>query len=394
MFIGSESYLIYIIKKYLIMFNNKQELKEWIDMYIKNKGKRSLHVAIRNSKSIKEDIIRYTSFLPENSKFNQRCYHIINNIDQIPLCKECGMNQVKFNNRNRDWRYLDFCSSRCGRINESTIEKYKKTLIERYGVDNISKSNYYIEIMKKINNDKYGVDWYQQSDDFREKSIGTCLIKYGFDNYAKTDEFKIKIRETLLSRYGVDWYSKSKEFGEKYKRAILNKYGVTHPMLSEEHKQKVSKTIKERYGKDWYNLTNEFKDQCFEIKQSKYGTPVIGYKIKEYELPSGKIVKVQGYENFALDILLKDHNEEDLCISYYDIKEEIGTINYLMNESERIYLPDIYIKSYNKIIEVKSEYTYKLEEEKNQIKKQTCLDMGMSFEFWIIDKRGNLIDIL
>lgn len=37
-----------------------------------------------------------------------------------------------------------------------------------------------------------------------------------------------------------------------------------------------------------------------------------GYKYKEYTLPSGEIVKCQGYENFALDILLKTYKEKDI----------------------------------------------------------------------------------
>ena len=49
--------------------------------------------------------------------------------------------------------------------------------------------------MIKINNDRYGVDWHQQSDDFRIKSRITNLKKYGFDNYTKTEEFKIKIKK-------------------------------------------------------------------------------------------------------------------------------------------------------------------------------------------------------
>jgi hypothetical protein len=57
--------------------------------------------------------------------------------------------------------------------------------------------------MKKINNFKYGLDWYQQSDDFREKSRETCLKKYGFDSFTKTDEFKNKLKKTFMENYGV-----------------------------------------------------------------------------------------------------------------------------------------------------------------------------------------------
>jgi hypothetical protein len=52
--------------------------------------------------------------------------------------------------------------------------------------------------------------------------------------------------------------------------------------------------------------------------------------------------------------------------------------------------PDIYIKSLNKIIEVKSDYVYIKELQKNIIKKKACLYLGYNFEFWIFDGKHNL----
>ena len=95
------------------MFNTNQELKKWISNYIEEKGKKSLHIAINNSKEIKSDIIKLTNFLPDDIKINQRCYHILQDIIEIPLCKECKSKRVNFNNRNKDWIYLEFCSTKC-----------------------------------------------------------------------------------------------------------------------------------------------------------------------------------------------------------------------------------------------------------------------------------------
>ncbi len=374
------------------MFNNKEELKQWVENYILVKGKKSLHVAINNSKNIKRLILEYTNFLPDNTKLNQRCFHIISNLYEIPLCKECKLNIVNFNNRNKDWRYLQFCSVKCGRVNKESQDKYKTTNIFKYGVDNYSKTDKFKEQMMKINMEEYGVDWYQQSDDFKEKSIITCLKKYGVDRYTKTNEFIEKVRNSCLERYGVDWYSKSEEFNEKYKEASMLKYGVSHPMLNDGFKNKISNTIKNKYGENWYVLTNEFKDIAFLNKELKYGNPIIGgYKLKEYKLPSGNIIKIQGYEDFALDMIFLKYKEEDISISYYDIKAEIGILNYLIEEKKRMYIPDIYIKPENKIIEVKSEYTYNLELEKNLLKKEACIQIGLNFEFWVFDKKGKLL---
>jgi hypothetical protein len=49
------------------MFNNKEDLKEWIINYINTKGKRSLHIAINNSKYIKNFILEQTSYLPNSA---------------------------------------------------------------------------------------------------------------------------------------------------------------------------------------------------------------------------------------------------------------------------------------------------------------------------------------
>lgn len=54
-------------------------------------------------------------------------------------------------------------------------------------------------------------------------------------------------------------------------------------------------------------------------------------------------------------------------------------------ETVKQYFPDIMILSENKIIEVKSNYTYKLHLIKNIMKALATRKTGFSFEFWIYD---------
>lgn len=280
------------------MFNSKEELKKWILDRLESKGKKSLQISIRNSNRIKNDLIKYTNFLPKESNFNQRCFHIINDLYEVPLCKECENNKVNFCNRDKTWKYLDFCSTTCGSNNKETQEKYKNTNIKKYGIDNYSKTDEYKNYMINKNREKYGVDWYQQSYDFKHKSEITMLEKFG----------------------------------------------------------------------------------------TPYFSPVYGFK--DYKLPSGKIVKIQGYENFALDILLEKYDESDVLISYLDIKNEIGKITYSKGKQ---YLPDIYLKSKNKIIEVKSEWTFEVDRDINLMKKEACINKNINFEFWIMNSKGEII---
>lgn len=354
MFIGGFCIFIYIINSDGFMFQDKEELKKWLEDYILKKGKRSLHIAISNSKKIQKSLIEQTNFLPVDVKYNQRCYHILNDLYEIPKCNYCKLNEVNFNNRNKEWRYLEYCSKKCGSSDEKSRIKYKETCLRKWGVDNFSKTDHFKEFIVQLNRDKYGVDWYLKSNDFREKSIITCLLKYGFENYTKTSEFKEKAKSSFLKKYGVDWYSKSSEFKQKFKKTCLDKYGCEHFLQS-----------------DFMSI--KFKKQ-----------------FKDYILPSGKMIRIQGYENKALDILLKKYVEDDLFISNAEIRSEIGIINYFIEDEEKIYIPDIYIKSENKIIEVKSKWTYELEVDKNRIKKETCLKSGFNFEFWIMNKSDSV----
>jgi hypothetical protein len=43
------------------------------------------------------------------------------------------------------------------------------------------------------------------------------------------------------------------------------------------------------------------------------------YKRKKYTLPSGKIIKYQGYENVAITEKLKEHNESELIFDATDM---------------------------------------------------------------------------
>jgi len=100
---------------------------------------------------------------------------------------------------------------------------------------------------------------------------------------------------------------------------------------------------------------------------------------KEYKMPSGKIVKVQGYEPQALDILLKEYDENDIVIGVKNIHNEIGKILYNYKNVIHKYYPDFYIKSTNTIVEVKSRWTYEKWKEKNIAKKNACEEQGFKF---------------
>lgn len=127
-------------------------------------------------------------------------------------------------------------------------------------------------------------------------------------------------------------------------------------------------------------LNDHYKINQMLIKLHKY-------EYRKYKMPSGKFVNYQGYENFALDELIMHYNEND--IENYRFK--VPVIKYNFKHKEHMYYPDIFIKSENKIIEVKSEYTYKFNLVVNILKALSAKKQGFKFEFWIYKIRNNNI---
>ena len=82
----------------------------------------------------------------------------------------------------------------------------------------------------------------------------------------------------------------------------LEKYGYRNPFQNKKCKEKIRKTNFEKYGVEHPNQNKEIMD-----KNSKKA-----YKIKTYTLPSGKEIKIQGYEHFALNKLLETYSEEQI----------------------------------------------------------------------------------
>ena len=157
------------------------------------------------------------------------------------------------------------------------------------------------------------------------------------------------------------------------------------------------KTCKSEILQDWVALQNLIfnikQDNQKKDNQKKVVTKLIktklithedsNYYYKKYTMPSGKIINYQGYENFALDELLQLFNENDIENERYTVP----IIKYIKNNKEYNYFPDIFIKSKNLIIEVKSEWTYKLQLIQNILKALAVRKAGYNFEFWIYNNK-------
>jgi len=291
----------------------------------------------------------------------QYCKYIINvKRNGFYSCKKCGLKRrselMKTNNLS---------------LNKDFQEKKKKTFIKNYGVDNPSKSDIIKEKKKKtcIKNhgvdcglklresvengmiNKYNVTHPLKSEIIKEKMYLDLIIKYGVNNVSKLDDIKVKKAKTCIENYGVDNPSKNKDISKKqslsYKTNYKNKYGVEHPMQIKENFDKV---MLSSYKIVYYN------DELFS----------------------------QG--SYELDFLIYCENKEII-----NLISNGPSLEYKLEGKSHIYHSDFYIKKYNLIIEIKSEYTYNYNIDKNLAKEKYSKMKGYNFIF-IINKDYTQLD--
>ena len=323
------------------------------------------------------------------------------------ICKIC------FNEFTSTKPRMFCCSVKCVvEFYKKRSEKTKQTCLKKYGVDNVSKIPEIIQKLKNKNKFKSKNDM----EKITAKSKQTCQLKYGFNHPSQVQSIKDKIKKTCQLKYNNDTYLGSSTCSEKTKQTCLKKYGVENPMKYSEISKKTSytkskytvekkkeiadksiKTCREKYNTDYTFQTDNNKNKTIETYQNKYGVNHPSQvehifkkqqisKFKIYILPSGKKIKIQGYEGIYLNEYFKDGKlEENIII--HPTQDVVGKIWYKdSSDQKRRYYPDFYIPTENKIVEVKSVWTMKKELEKNLLKEKACIEYGYNFEFKIYNK--------
>ena len=156
------------------------------------------------------------------------------------------------------------------KIFKNTHEKRKKTLLERYGVENVSDIPEANVKRKQTCVDKYGVENPSCSKVVQQKRRKTCLDRYGEELYCNTDEFKYKTLETLNINYGVENPSLSKEICDRRRETFITNYGVDHPMKVKSIVDKAQASLIVNYGHDRMKSV-EFQDKSKATSLKKYG---------------------------------------------------------------------------------------------------------------------------
>lgn len=325
-------------------------------------------------------------------------------------CKDCAIrkrketnlkvygNEVSMNCPELKEKWIEKIANRTEVEKEEIRNKRKRTNMEIYGVEHSLQSQDVKDKGKVTNLERYGFEFTLQAPEIRARIVATNLEKYGcVTPLQNPDIIKIiqeKLKVTNLQRYGFACALQNEEIFAKVKATNLERYGFECALQNEEIKEKIKATNIGRYGFECALQNEEIFAKVKATNLERYGVEYVAqnaeihekimkYSTKKYMFPSGKEVSVQGYENIAIDILLETYQEDLIETS----RKEMPEIWYNYKMTTKRYFPDIYIPSENKIIEVKSLWTYKRELVKNICKALATRELGYDYEIWIIDKK-------
>ena len=286
--------------------------------------------------------------------------------------------------------------------NESIKQKVRNTCIERYGVENPSQSeevkqkkidtcmehfnvpcSFQSEEVKQKSRDtcmeRFGVEYCMQSEEVKQKGKDTCLEKYGVGHPMLLDEIKRKIKNTNIERFGVENPLQNESIKQKSRDTCMERFGVECPLQNEEVKQKIRNTCIERYGVEHPMQVPEIADKCSKSAFTK----------KNYTLPSGKILQIQGYEHFALDECVTIYQEDDIINGMPNVPEI--WYNDEDGKKHRHYV-DLFIPSKLLCIEVKSTWTAEKKKDNIFLKQKSGKALGYQYEIWVYDGKGNKVE--
>jgi hypothetical protein len=258
-------------------------------------------------------------------------------------------------------------------------EKAKLTNLAKRGVEYISQDPAVKQKVIQTNLAKRGVKCVTQDLTIQEKTIQTNLAKRGV-KYAFQDPIvKDQIKQTNLKRRGVEHTLQDPVIQEKGRQTNLKIRGVEYASQDPSVKEKSRQTNLQRYGVEYAMQNSNIAERAFNSS----------FLLKDYTMPSQQVRPVQGYEPFALDILVNDYQEHDIITS----RKEVPALWWhdAANKRHRHYV-DIYISSTNTCIEVKSTWTFKKDKDAVLMKQQAAKDAGFKYEIWIFNEKKEIVE--
>lgn len=266
---------------------------------------------------------------------------------KIKVCKECGKS---FTPRKGTQVYCDgphftFCKI-CGKQITYTCspkekptycsvecrkEGKRRTVQERYGVDNVSELK---EVRQKISKAN-------SSEEVTSKRKATCLANWGVDNVSKNAEIRNKLSQVMKT----DSYLSGRE------QTCIKRYGHSTPMRCESVKEKQRKTCIERYGMRGHphsleDFSKMMKDGSKVNNYIQFRGDPKNYILSNYDYkPTVRQLEEDlGVTNTPIyDILIRNDCSDLVLRTYSNMEDEV--CDFL-----RSLLPDIIIERNNRSI--------------------------------------------
>jgi hypothetical protein len=284
-----------------------------------------------------------SSLYYKNKGYNIDEKYITVNISDVPTGSRVLVSAVcDFCNLKKELSYKDYnrniskgnkyaCSVKCGSIKakqtnlenlgaeshfqlDNFKEKVKNKLVEKWGVDHISKSKeiskkkskkmklkssevsnrmkkYYDNLSKddlnKINQkrentnlEKWGYKYVSQVESIKDKIKATNLEKWG--GYTlESEELRKKVFDTNLSKYGYKYPMKGQISKEKYKVTNLERWGVDNPMKLDLFKNKLKDTLLSKYNEINIMFSEDFRKK-FNITKEKGYVKYLGNRLYQF----------------------------------------------------------------------------------------------------------------
>lgn len=322
----------------------------------------------------------------------------INSLTKVEYTCSCGKEgcYVKLRHaKQKGWAGCKNCA----------LEKTRKTNLERWGFECALKAPSVIEKTKKTMKEKYGTKTPLLCPEVLEKKKKTMVERYGVEHSLQDEGAKLKCRKTSLKNNGVECCLALPENRKRNKGALCEKYGEKGPLGNKKVREKRDTMMVKKYGTKHALQREEFREKATETWKQKYGvehpsqhpdirakTISSSFNFKNYEFPSGRRIRVQGYEHLAADIMLREGIPEDDIVSCQD---KILSFRYEYQRKKKIYFPDFFIPSQNLIVEVKSNWTFrktKDEEQKTLTKLAACRDAGYKTRLLVLGAKGEILD--
>jgi hypothetical protein len=334
------------------------------------------------------DLLKYKDISSRESKITFQC----KNQDCLQECS-------------KTFRMLYRLGAYC---NDCTIKvksaRTRDTCLVKYGVNNVSKAECVKAKMQQTNITKYGATCSLHNPDVRAKTIETCISRYGCTNPFSNQEIKNKIRDKNRCKLGCDYPMQSTDVKEKSKKTNLEKYGVEYGLQNIEIQLKAKETVRTKYGVNNVSQSHAIQAKKVATNIERFGFPHptqnpemfsqikrAAFSKKQFTFPTGDTRDVQGYEPYALNLLLSQgYTSDEIVTDPLQVPEIWYCKPHSVKESR--YYCDIFLPRQNLIIEVKSTYTFEKDKDVNLLKAKTCKEQGYAFEFWVFNDKGELLE--